>query len=40
MRFMTFYRPGKEAMSAPSQELMAAMGKELAPVVCTDFRER
>jgi hypothetical protein len=24
---MTFYRPGKEAMGAPSQELMSAMGK-------------
>jgi hypothetical protein len=27
MRFMTFYRPGKEATGAPSQEMMAAMGK-------------
>jgi hypothetical protein len=27
MRFMTFYRPGKEATVAPSQEQMAAMGK-------------
>jgi len=27
MRFMTLYRPGKNATAAPSQELMAAMGK-------------
>jgi hypothetical protein len=27
MRFMTFYRPGKEATTAPSQAEMAAMGK-------------
>ena len=27
MRFMTFYRPGRETTGAPSQGLMAAMGK-------------